>query len=79
MSDTLRPEGACSGCPYRQNCHAPRRQAMAALGEGRHTLCEFYKAFRDREPTPRQKNLSRIRIRSGWALGLARWIRGNRT
>ncbi len=63
--DVLRPEGACAGCPYRSSCHEPRRHVMAALGEGRHRLCDFYQEFRAREARGgpvAPKRLPRIRI-----------------
>lgn len=42
--------GACSGCPYRVNCHGARQRALdTALGLGRHTACRFYQEFERRE------------------------------
>jgi hypothetical protein len=46
------PTRACRGCPYRPNCHPARQRSMDSLGTGHHVSCEFYQAFRGREPAP---------------------------
>lgn len=74
MMDVLPPEGACSGCPYRGSCHAPRRHAMAPLGEGRHTQCEFYQRFRTLDADAQRKTWGLPRIRITLA-GLSRLAR----
>lgn len=47
MPSVYTPTGACAGCPYRSRCHEARQRTteLRGLGLGRHTQCEFYRAF----------------------------------